>query len=203
MSEAEPRRIKLGGREWEIPAELPVDFHVGIATNDVTAAAEVLVGADDADAFALLLTRPVVDALCALSPPPDPLVVTGWRYWRLATGYRGAGAVEQLELQLRLDLAAGRTPPGPLDLLPPLAGTTVGRWSTGATLPGGFFFRTIDHLAQHLGRIAHPCANGPHQSIRQGRFAYGRTVTSAISRVEATGPRPDPDVRITPGKQWF
>jgi hypothetical protein len=42
--EVEPRHIKLGGREWELPPELPAVFLQHLNNGDVTAAAEVLVG---------------------------------------------------------------------------------------------------------------------------------------------------------------
>lgn len=63
--EVEPRLIKLGGREWELPGELPFVFLEKFTAGTVTAAAEVLVG-DDADQFAALLTKPVFEALLSI-----------------------------------------------------------------------------------------------------------------------------------------
>jgi hypothetical protein len=70
--ELEPRLIKLGGREWEIPGELPFVFLEHFSAGRITAAARVLVG-DDADEFAALLTRPVFDALLGVyGADPEP-----------------------------------------------------------------------------------------------------------------------------------
>lgn len=64
--ELEPRHIKLGGREWEIPAELPFVFLELFTGGRFYAAAAVLVGADDADEFAPLINKPVFDALLSV-----------------------------------------------------------------------------------------------------------------------------------------
>lgn len=73
-AEVEPRHIKLGGREWEIPGELPFVFLERFASGRITSAAEVLVGEGDADVFASLLTRPVFDALLGVyGADPEPL----------------------------------------------------------------------------------------------------------------------------------
>jgi hypothetical protein len=61
--EVEPRHIKLGGREWEIPGELPLVFLELFTTGKFAAAATVLVGPDEAGEFAGLLTVPVFNAL--------------------------------------------------------------------------------------------------------------------------------------------
>lgn len=60
--EVEPRLIKLGGREWELPGELPFVFLEKFTSGKFTDAAAVLVG-DDAEQFAALLTKSVFDAL--------------------------------------------------------------------------------------------------------------------------------------------
>lgn len=71
--ELEPRLIKLGGREWEIPGELPFVFLELFSAGRITLAAAVLVGDDDAPEFARLLTRPVFDALLGVyGADPEP-----------------------------------------------------------------------------------------------------------------------------------
>jgi hypothetical protein len=61
--EVEPRLIKLGNREWELPGELPFVFIELFHHGEFTKASAVLVGDEKAAEFVGLLTRPVFYAL--------------------------------------------------------------------------------------------------------------------------------------------
>lgn len=60
--EVEPRQIRLGGREWTLPAELPAVFLQYLYAGDITASSKVLVG-DEWEAFAPLLDATVLELI--------------------------------------------------------------------------------------------------------------------------------------------
>jgi hypothetical protein len=60
LAENAPRVIKLAGQDWTLPGELPPVALEYLTSGRIEDAAAVLVGDDDAAAFAAVLTGPAV-----------------------------------------------------------------------------------------------------------------------------------------------